>query len=130
MKIPGLYLWDDPNLFDFHPDHKKYINMVNGMIRRIAVNKGHFDVEDDAVIYSFMDGAIICRFTVWMWENKEKYELLVNPHAWNKLPSGISLIRFRCMGMNQVYNFQYYESIPMMFAHIPGDWVQLLKKYQ
>lgn len=129
MLTPGLVYSGSNSQFDFHPEFDEYYRMINQKILKIAISKGKIDSDGDNIIYHFHDDTIICLFTVWLRSDIDRYELRINPEVWNDLPPDADVDRLRFFGFNEVYHFQYHDSYPMLFSHIPGNWKCLLDKY-
>ena len=129
MLTPGLVYSDSNRQFEYHPEFIPYYKKVNQIIFNIAVSKGKVDVDEDKVIYCYKDKFITCLFLVWFRDDIDRYEMLINPQAWNDLPPDADVKRLRVLGLTKVYSFQYHDGYPMLFSHIPGNWKRLLKNY-
>ena len=128
-KKPGIVSFLD-DIEDFNSEYQPYCSKINETIMELAIKEGKIRVVDNSVTYFYRDRNIECHFVVGIWENIDRYVLLINPRRWNRLPKGYDSLCFKCRGWNIVYDYENCGGTPILFTHVPGKWSKFFpKKY-
>lgn len=110
-------------------EEMEYCSYINDLIRRITTKKGKPSVSPDfyGISYVYQNDKIRCTFNDSDYGN-DHYHFEVNAFFWNDIPAGVNPDIVCDEGYNLVYSFQDSPDRSVLRWHIPGDWVEILKK--
>ena len=115
MKTPGVVA-TFKTMYIEDREEIEYCAYINDLIRKISTIKGKPSVSPNfyGTSYVYQEDGLRCTYKDSDY-GKDHYHFEVHVSRWNDIPA-------------DVYSFQDSPDRNALMMHIPGDWVEILKK--
>lgn len=129
MKTPGI-LATFKTMYIEDREEIEYCAYINDLIRKMSTIKGKSSVSSNfyGTSYVYQKDGLRCIYNDSDYGN-DNYHFEVHVSRWNNIPAGVNpYIVCDNEGYNLVYSFQDSPNRNVLIWHIPGDWVEILKR--
>ena len=129
MEKPGLGTYLNPIQINIR--YKVYCEHLNSTIRKMIREKGVnvFKRKSAGKTRCYSDNNVIFCETIYR-DGTEEYSISIHSNVWNDIPDGINPYLIYEYGWNDVYCFRDGRYKEVLLLYVPGDWEQLLSRYQ
>ena len=128
MKTPGIVATFNTKYIEDR-EEREYCTLINDLIRKVSTQKGRSVVSPNfyGTSYVYQNEGIRCTYKDSDYGN-DHYDFEVHVSRWNDIPAGVNPNIICDEGYNLVYSFQDSPDRSALMMHVPGDWVEILKK--
>lgn len=128
MKTPGVVA-TFKTMYIEDREEIEYCAYINDLIRKISTIKGKPSVSPNfyGTSYVYQEDGLRCTYKDSDYGN-DHYHFEVHVSRWNDIPAGVNPDIVCDEGYNLVYSFQDSPNRNALMMHIPGDWVEILKR--